>query len=59
MNGPAVTYGPFLAYWRALARAWDLIGLPCPSLAEAIQSWEAGRHDWREAPALYSGKVAQ
>lgn len=59
MNGPAVTYAPFLAYWRALARAWAILGLDPPSLGAAIASWEAGRADWREAPALYSGGIAQ
>lgn len=52
MNG-RTTEAPFLAYWRTLARAWAILGLPAPSLGEAMATWEAGRRAWREAPALY------
>lgn len=56
MRGAGPIESPFLIYWRAQARAWAILGLPCPSLGEAMASWEAGRRAWREAPALY-GKV--
>lgn len=58
MNGRAITETPFLTYWRSLARAWALLGLPEPSLREAMATWEAGRRDWREAKGLYVGGQA-
>jgi hypothetical protein len=56
MNGRPMIESPFLTYWRALGRAWAVLGLPEPSLADAVASWEAGKAAWREGQGLY-GKV--
>ncbi len=54
-----MTDSPFLTYWRAVARAWAILGLPAPDMGEAAALWEAGRRDWREGRRLYSGGVTQ